>query len=516
MDINRGWNDAQLTNQLLANFPVECRDFPFEIVKNCNGNLVIPNLPSGRKIDAKLLLRSISPTGCVYLRLLQELPYADGTLNPPGLACKQNEESVDKVKDVPAKQNEKSLEDAQAAILSLSRLNNNIQSTNQGHKESPQLFNVKPAAFINDILGSVESDFIDPIEILRFLQKAIVQGRALEVTSLDIVNEGETNFITVDRDNILQTTFIELKYVTNPRLTFQVDFMGEQEVDLGGPRKEWIRLMNQAMKEKYFDNGLRPFLSDGYFFVGQMLAIAMLQNGQIPSFLGEVILQDLISKNTDNKCIFEMQKGLETLGMYTALRKFPQLLHILRPDGQKPLHPQKLIHLFKPTFSEEGSNALKKEKELYHLFVTYIREVAAGRRLCGEETLTLGHILQFATGAAEEPILGFELQPSIEFVLPKEVNIRVFQQPEGEDTGHRETHSSSEVQLPQENENTCEDSKNDQSVTHKIVGGFLPTSPTCINVLKLPRATNQFPLPGKEALFLQYDMAFANNYFGYQ
>ena len=84
---------AQLTNQLLANFPMECRDFPFEIVKNCNGNLVIPNLPSGRKIDAKLLLRSISPTGCVYLRLLQELPYADGTLNPPGLACEQNEES---------------------------------------------------------------------------------------------------------------------------------------------------------------------------------------------------------------------------------------------------------------------------------------------------------------------------------------------------------------------------------------------------------------------------------------
>ena len=56
---------------------------------------------------------------------------------------------------------------------------------------------------------------------------------------------------------MLQTTFIELKYVTNPRFTFEVDFMREQFLDLGSPRKEWIRLVNQAVKAKYFDTGLR-------------------------------------------------------------------------------------------------------------------------------------------------------------------------------------------------------------------------------------------------------------------
>ena len=48
--------------------------FCFEIVKNCSGTLVPPNIPSGRRIDATLLLKSIAPTGCIYIRLLAELP----------------------------------------------------------------------------------------------------------------------------------------------------------------------------------------------------------------------------------------------------------------------------------------------------------------------------------------------------------------------------------------------------------------------------------------------------------
>ena len=34
--------------------------------------------------------------------------------------------------------------------------------------------------------------------------------------------------------------------------------------------------------------------------------------------------------------------------------------------------------MLKPNFSEEGSNALRYEKEVYMLFVRYVREVADG------------------------------------------------------------------------------------------------------------------------------------------
>ena len=134
-----------------------------------------------------------------------------------------------------------------------------------------------------------------------------------------------------------------------------------------------------------------------------------------------------------------------------------------------------------PQFSEEGSNALTMEKEVYQMFVRYVREVAAGRRVCGDITLDLSHILQFVTGAAEEPVLGFFLPPSLKFISPTEMAV----QSSGSDPT-------------------------------QVVAGFLPFARTCSNTLHLPRATSQYSLPTKEKLFDLYDMAFSQSYFGKQ
>ena len=115
----------------------------------------------------------------------------------------------------------------------------------------------------------------------------VLTGKALKVASSDKISDGETNYITVDRERILGTSFSELQYITNYRLMFHVDFMEEECVDNDGPCREWIRLMNQAIKEKYFDDGLRPLLAQDYFCVGIKIAVALLQNGQLPVFVEE-------------------------------------------------------------------------------------------------------------------------------------------------------------------------------------------------------------------------------------
>ena len=58
-----------------------------------------------------------------------------------------------------------------------------------------------------------------------------------------------------------------------------------------------------------------------------------------------------------------------------------------------------ILHLLKPTFSEEGSNSLMYEKAIYGKFVKYLREVSSGRRVT-----SLENVLEFVTGASEEPI----------------------------------------------------------------------------------------------------------------
>ena len=48
---------------------------------------------------------------------------------------------------------------------------------------------------------------------------------------------------------------------------------------------------------------------------------------------------------------------------------------------------------------------------MYTKFVKYVRDVSSGRR-----APTLENILEFVTGAGEEPPLGFARGPSIQFV----------------------------------------------------------------------------------------------------
>ena len=351
------------------------------------------------------------------------------------------------------------------------------------------------------IKGAKDQGLMDPVEVLKFLQKQIVTGRALEVTSCEETIEGDTKYIIVDRANILETTISELEYITNYRLTFQVDFMGEECVDQGGPCKEWIRLMNQAIKEKYFDHGLRPLLAQDYYFVGVMMAVAMLQNGQLPVFVEESTLQQIVSSGECfEPCVCQIRHRLEELGMLSALQELPMLVHLLRPQAQGKLSVQMLLQILKPNFSEEGSNTLKKEKEVYQLFVKYVQEVAASRRVCGQTTLDLSQILQFATGTAEEPILGFTLAPSLEFILPTEI-VKVASQ-EGLNDEQKNGESDKQQEEQREEQHP------------PVEGGFLPLAHTCTNLLELPRATEKVPLPPMDRLFALYDLAFSQCYFG--
>lgn len=73
-----------------------------------------------------------------------------------------------------------------------------------------------------------QNNINEPIEILRIMQQRIVTGRALEVDNeAEAIDEGDTNFIIVGRDNILEEGLEELRGIKNPRLTLEVQFTGE-------------------------------------------------------------------------------------------------------------------------------------------------------------------------------------------------------------------------------------------------------------------------------------------------
>ena len=67
----------------------------------------------------------------------------------------------------------------------------------------------------------------DPVEILRCLQLYMVTGRALEVEFAHVEQSGETNFIMVDRQNLLQTALDEISSLEDFRRTLEVQFYDE-------------------------------------------------------------------------------------------------------------------------------------------------------------------------------------------------------------------------------------------------------------------------------------------------
>ena len=71
--------------------------------------------------------------------------------------------------------------------------------------------------------------------MLRFLQKKILLGRDLYVSDVSSELSGDTNYISIYRDNILETTFSELNDVKDPRITFEFQFYGEQAEDREAP-----------------------------------------------------------------------------------------------------------------------------------------------------------------------------------------------------------------------------------------------------------------------------------------
>ena len=68
-DVNKDW-DSRVLHEELSKL-LTCLDniegMLFEIVKNSGGTLIRPKIPAGKEIDAKLLLKSIAPSGCIYI-----------------------------------------------------------------------------------------------------------------------------------------------------------------------------------------------------------------------------------------------------------------------------------------------------------------------------------------------------------------------------------------------------------------------------------------------------------------
>lgn len=64
----------------------------------------------------------------------------------------------------------------------------------------------------------------NPVEILRYAQGCIVTCRKLDVQNFTDSIEGDTNYILINRHDVLGTAIEEIKATENPRLALEISF----------------------------------------------------------------------------------------------------------------------------------------------------------------------------------------------------------------------------------------------------------------------------------------------------
>ena len=96
-----------------------------------------------------------------------------------------------------------------------------VPDSNDG--ESRSVDNIAKEAIEHCQKNGIEN----PLEILRYVQGVMVCGRALEVEDVGQCSEGDTNFIMVNRYDLIETAFPETDNLDDLRKTLEVQFYGE-------------------------------------------------------------------------------------------------------------------------------------------------------------------------------------------------------------------------------------------------------------------------------------------------
>ncbi|XP_078029666.1 G2/M phase-specific E3 ubiquitin-protein ligase-like [Epinephelus lanceolatus] len=355
--------------------------------------------------------------------------------------------------------------------------------------QTPSASNDDYAAYLS-IVGSISNLSSDDDDELNQAIMASLESHAesqhqntksAQEVLLNLASQIDSNQrcrFSINRSSVLDGAlrgFRRMSY--NPRYQMCIKFsddlgMDEEAVDLGGPRREFLRLLMEALALSPMFEGRDGKLNlaldssalreDRYFIAGQAIAASLVHGGPPPGFIAPTTdkvsectsLDDLIDateplqdylanagclkplKCIDDKNLVQdilmfqvvhrvygaferFREGLKTLGVLDAIRMHPDSFRPLMCHEPSPLTADLMDHLFHIRLSAVGSNKRRAEEHVVPFWRDYLQDV--------EEQVgpsKLGKILAFAKGANVIPPVGFSPQPSIDFLHDQSISTR--------------------------------------------------------------------------------------------
>ena len=85
-------------------------------------------------------------------------------------------------------------------------------------------------------------DLNNPVENLKYTQTKLVQGKPLEIEDVTQCISGATNFIMVDRSDLINTGLEEIQHISNKFVTLEVQFYNEVMVMVFHSERIYVNL----------------------------------------------------------------------------------------------------------------------------------------------------------------------------------------------------------------------------------------------------------------------------------
>ncbi|XP_030853858.1 uncharacterized protein LOC115929288 [Strongylocentrotus purpuratus] len=326
-------------------------------------------------------------------------------------------------------------------------------------EDLPSVFEVPPLA-ISSLTEECKSDEEELARILTILKEGLseqtdigqvihqfrsiyLNGRRLnlpeDIADMDASMQGDTYLLHISRYDIFQGMVDEFSAAAyRPRLPLEIQFMGERGQDLGGLRKEFLRLALQEVHERLTqgpdrdrvlvtepEQATRFCQQKAFLAAGILMGQCILQDGPSPNFLESGLAVRLVEGTCDAHSEQQLHKGLCLTGVVQLMKTFPQCKELLHGGEDTKLTAAALLSSFEVKFAEPGSNRRRQEEAVFSHFVRYVREVEAGSHHCNsdEELMTLEQIIIFVTGLSHVPVCGWQPPLTITFFKPPVMGI---------------------------------------------------------------------------------------------
>ncbi|KAH3793471.1 hypothetical protein DPMN_146982 [Dreissena polymorpha] len=96
----------------------------------------------------------------------------------------------------------------------------------------------------------------------------------------------------------------------------------------------------------------------------------------MPVFLKPELLEEVFDvAEPVSSAIYHLRQSLNVLGLFDLFGGLPELKYLLSPSNV-PLTMKRVLHMLKPLFFEERSNANRYVKDVYQMFIKYFRELS--------------------------------------------------------------------------------------------------------------------------------------------